>query len=370
MDDSTEIHTERSSAGTLGNPPLKPQDVSRKTRQENSVLVNWTSQVLNSTAHDRTTLIRLAVSLVLVVGLLIFPRPVFSAEGDDDWSKAGVEVHDARITYLDSATLASSRLGIIKHLHVREGTQVDEGTPLLELDDRVVDAQLKTARKQAENKVELEFAKRSADLARAEWELNLAANIRVPGAVPQIEVERLRLAYARALLQIKQARHQSEVDKLKSDEASALKDTYHINAEFPGIVTKIHKFLGEGIREGDPILDISDPSRVKVQGYINFAEVHRVKKGDKVKVKLNLPDFELDQEDLVFDGELVFVDTSVDFVRQQEVRVWAEVKNPDMVLRQGFLAKMVILTDVPPPVRKPAAAKTAWLDLEHLPVMY
>lgn len=285
----------------------------------------------------------------------------------------GVEVGRAEIKYIDDSTFASSRLGLITELHVREGDMVQKGDILLKLDSRVAEAQYATAAEEARNTVEIEFANASMKVARAEYLLNLGANLRVPGAVPEIEVQRLMLQYQRSLLQIKQARHQQKVNEMKKEEAGQVKDTYMVKAEFPGIVTEVLKFVGEGVREGDPILKISDPSRVKIEGFIHPADVFRVKKGDPVKVKLEIEDFDIPQEEIIFDGKLVFVDNAVTPPTFDQVRVAAEVtnefENDYPILRKGFRARMIILSDVPPPKPKAAPAKTAMVDIEHLPVL-
>lgn len=57
----------------------------------------------------------------------------------------------ARVYYMDAATLASSRLGIIRSINVKkEGSHVKAGDELLILDDRLANAQLNTAKKQGE----------------------------------------------------------------------------------------------------------------------------------------------------------------------------------------------------------------------------
>lgn len=331
---------------------------------------NWTSQVLTTFPTDRAAPrgfsgIRSLIACILCCGTFA----AVSAAEPAPWPDSGVNVQNARILYLNESTLASSRLGIIKKLNVKEGSQVELGDELLILDDRVVEAQYATAKMQASNDVEIHFAVASSELARAEYELNLQANLRVPGAVPLIEVERLRLAYLRSLWQIKQAKHQQKVEVLKSYEAGELKNTYRVNAEFPGIITKVHKSIGEGVREGDPILDIVDPSRVKVEGFIHIEDAFRVKKGCAVKIKLEIPEFDIPEEDVIFDGKLTFVDNSVDFVQQEKLRVTAEVENNDLILRQGFQARMIIITDIPQPVRKGSGPKTAFFAPDHVPVL-
>lgn len=330
------------------------------------------TQVLNSSPTDRFAPRRIApIHAVIVCALLNVFSPGLWAE-EQPFPTEGVQVNKAFVDFIDDSTLASARLGIIKKLYVREGDLVNKDDPLLELDDRVAAAQYRTAREEAKNTVEIEFANASMKVAKAEYELNLQANLRVPGAVPLIEVERLQLQYERALLQIKQARHQQQVNILKSEEAAQVKDTYLVKAEFPGVVTKVEKFVGEGVREGDSILSISDPSRVKVQGFIHTADVFRIKKGDPVKVKIDIPDFDTPHEEFIFDGKLVFIDNSVDSVKFDEVQVWAEVtnefENDQPILRKGFLTRMIILTDVPPP-RPKAIPKTTMVDLQHLPVL-
>lgn len=328
-------------------------------------------QVLNSSPTDRFAPRRTApIHSAIVCALLLIIGTVAAAE-EEPFPTDGVQVINTRVSYIDYSTFASSRLGIIREMHVREGDLVSPGQSLMQLDDRVAEAQYNTAAVEAQNTVEIRFAAASADVARAEYESNLQANLRVPGAVPQIEVERLKLAYVRSLLQIQQARHQKKVNELKSVEAAQMKDTYLVAAKFQGVITKLFKKVGEGVREGDPILTVSDPTRVKVSGFVHTRDVHRIKPGDPVKVKIDIPDFDIPDEELVFEGKLTFIDDTVDATTFDKIGVSAEVENifedGKPILRQGYIARMIILTDVPPAKLK-APPKAAMLDRQHIPV--
>lgn len=56
---------------------------------------------------------------------------------------------------------------------------------------------------------------------------------------------------------------------------------------------------------------------------------------------MNVPDLELEVEETVFRGEVVFVDSEVQEVSQQ-VRIWAKVSNTDNLLKSGLIATMRI----------------------------
>ncbi len=330
------------------------------------------TQVLNISPTDRFAPRRTAAILSAIACTLFLLAGTFASAEEEKFPSDGVIVSDARIKYINYSTLASSRLGIIRELYFREGDFVKEGDLLLNLDDRVADAQFNTAAEEAKNTVEIRFAIASKDLARAEYESNLQANLRVPGAIPQIEVDRLKLAYQRSLLQIMQAKHQKRINELKRDEASQMKDTYQVSAKFQGVITKLEKNVGEGVREGDPILTVSDPTRVKVFGYVHTRDVHRIKQGDPVKVKIDIPDFDIPDEDFIFDGKLTFIDDTVDATTFDRIEVSAEVQNiiadGKPILRQGYLVRMIILTDVPPAKAK-LGPKSAMLDRMHVPVL-
>jgi multidrug efflux pump subunit AcrA (membrane-fusion protein) len=118
----------------------------------------------------------------------------------------------------------------------------------------------------------------------------------------------------------------------------------------------VFKSKGEAVRQGDPIIELSSTKRVRVEGYVNVKDIWNVKRGNRVMVKLDVEDMELEVEKEVFYGKIVFVDVSAQPVTGQ-VRVWAEVENRDNILRAGLNARMAINPQVARPEK--AALKAA-----------
>ena len=151
----------------------------------------------------------------------------------------------------------------------------------------------------------------------------------------------MTLAAERSELQIEKAQMDRELNYLARDEAMAQLKTYKVEAPFAGIVTRVHKRQGEAVRQGDPILELVNTDRVRVEGDVKISQIWNIRRGDLVKVQLEIPNFDLDVEKLTFEGRIVFVDVSVEPV-SGTVRVWAEVENSGNLLRAGLSAKMTI----------------------------
>jgi len=293
----------------------------------------------------------------LLLAAVILPAwigvaPVTGAQGNTTTAE-GLVVPRCRIKLVDEATIASGRTGVLANMPVREGDLIKKDQLVAQLIDDVAKAALDVATKEAANDVEIRYAEKAAEVAQAEYEAYVQANRRNPNTYPAIEVQKMKLSAERGLLQIEQAQHQFDVAKMKKNEAEATLKLFRVDSPFEGMVTRIYKVKGEAVREGDPILEISNTTKVKVEGAIEIREVFGVKPGSPVKVQLDLPEADLPEEKLVFEGKIVFVDVKAQPVTNQ-VRVWAEVENPKNVLRAGATAKMTILAV---PAATTAAAK-------------
>ncbi|HID21198.1 MAG TPA: HlyD family efflux transporter periplasmic adaptor subunit, partial [Planctomycetaceae bacterium] len=186
----------------------------------------------------------------------------------------------------------------------------------------------------------------AAKVAEVHFLRAVEANQQVPGAVPDLEVRQLKLEYDKAMLSIELANHDFAVAGLEAKRAEAQLKMYRIEAPFDGIVTQIYKRKGEAVRQGDPILELANTDRVRVEGRVSINDVWRVKPGMAVQVRLDIPDVDLPEEKQVFPGRVVFVDVAVQPVTR-EVRVWAEVENHDNILKDGLTAVMTIDTSSP-----------------------
>lgn len=254
-----------------------------------------------------------------------------------------IEVEQCRIVPKQWARLATERIGVINLIEPEEGTTVVKGSTIVKLRDQVPLAAVKKAQKKIENDVEKRYAEKARDLAKHEYDVNVAANNDRIGTVPLTEIHRLRLAYDKAELQIEQSMHQLEIDKLDLEEAEAQLQSFYIKAPFSGEVTRRLKEVGEAVQQGETIIELKRIDVLKVEANIDLEvfQQHKIEQEADVIVAFTGEDRNLPGGKELYPGKLTFVDSGVQPVTRQ-VRVVAEIKNPKGELRSGLTATMRI----------------------------
>lgn len=253
---------------------------------------------------------------------------------------APVTIRGCRVKYLEQATVASERPGIVATIGPREGDRVLTGDRLVQLRDDVTRAQLATITLQANSDVKIRGARKAQQVAAAEYEIALEAIREKPRSVPKTELNKLQLASEKGLLDIEEATLENDFAKLKKKETEAELRTFLIAAPFDGFVVKVLKSRGEAVQQGDPILELVNPARLKVEGYVPLDIAEQLKPGMPVEAIRTANDAVPNEAELAR-GVLVFVDVGVEPVSGQ-VRVWAEVEGSSGILRAGVPATLLV----------------------------
>jgi multidrug efflux pump subunit AcrA (membrane-fusion protein) len=284
----------------------------------------------------------LNVGTIGILGLLIAAAPsLVRADGE---VRTPIRLKGCRIKPADQVTLSVNQSGVLRTVP-REGDQVDAGQQVIQLEDDLARASLAAAEKEAANNVDIRYAEISSDVARLEHEQAIQVNERSKGAISITDVRRAKLEFDRSLLQIEQARHKQAIAVLKRDEAAAQLKMFHVVSPIVGTVNKVLKHKGEAVRQGEPILELVNTRRVRVEGFLDVADRGLVLPGTPVTVELE--DRAADQAVAAAAGKIVFVDAVVQPVTQQ-VRIWADVDNRDERLLPGLTAAMTISSNPPP----------------------
>jgi multidrug efflux pump subunit AcrA (membrane-fusion protein) len=255
-----------------------------------------------------------------------------------------IDVSQCRVTLIDRVTLASARAGVLAFVEARESDRVRAKQVVAGLDSSVAESILAVARQKASSTVERRMSRKLIELSQAEYDKAIQANQKVEGGgvFGDIDMRRLKLSVDKSALQYEQAENELLIQALTAKQMEAELKTYTVEAPFDGIVTRVHRSKGEAVSMGDPLVEVVNLDRVRVEGYVGIVDGLRIRQGSPVTVKLELPDVDLPEEKLEFTGKLVFVDVGVEPVTGQ-IRVWAEVPNPDGILRAGLPARMKIL---------------------------
>ena len=252
-----------------------------------------------------------------------------------------VVLHECLIVPVHNARLATDRPGVLAIVQPKEGDRVREGQIVARLMDEVAKASVEVAKLVADDQVEIQYATKLNAVDTIEYEKDLDVNRQHFNTVPDLEVRRAKLAMERSALQIGKAKHEIEVNLLKAKQAEAELQTYRITAPFDGLVTHVLKSRGEAVRQGDTILEVINTDFVRIEGKATVNDVWNVKVGAPVTVRLEIPDAELAVEKQVFHGQIGFVDV-VASGSSFSTRVWAQVANPENILRPGLRAVMSI----------------------------
>jgi RND family efflux transporter MFP subunit len=301
---------------------------------------------------NRWTLLTLGAALLLTTAIV--PALNHRLQAASNRRRAAVVQQPGKVTVpncsvklMHEVILSAERPGILGSLDVVEGDQVAEGRLLAKIKDEVPLATLAIAAKEAESDVDIRFSEKAYDVARVEWEKAEEANRRQKNTVPEVEVRRAKLAADKAQLEIEKARHMHEVNGLKQQEAEVQVKTCRIEAPFDGFVTKVYLSRGAPVRQGDPVVELLDISRVKIEGFVPLAQAIQLKPGLPVQmaVSVKLEGVERNQLGEV-SGTLMFVDRRVN-TADNKVRIWAEVRNPPDWLRAGLQAEMEIVVAEP-----------------------
>ncbi len=239
---------------------------------------------------------------------------------------------------------------------------------------------LRIAVMKAANDVAVRHASKSRDASKAEFDRAVQARKAFEKSISQTELDRLKLVLERNELEIEkanfekdladlqqqieessiaeqdqiverlklsveQAQVQKEVDALTRDVKARTLDQAKLQlarrslrSPLDGEVAEVFRHRGEWLEPGQRVMRVVRLDRLKVEGFVSSREITGSLRGAAVRVRVVLGD---DEKPVIVKGKIVFISSEIDPVNAQ-VRVWAEVENPDLLLRPGLPAEMVI----------------------------
>jgi RND family efflux transporter MFP subunit len=264
---------------------------------------------------------------------------------------APIEIPSAVIKVSEEVAVPARDPGVLSKVEVKEGQLVEEGHTLvclLDTDIRLaVDrARLEAdiAKRKAKNEVDIEYARKSTDVARAELARSVDTNEKYPRTVSNSELDRQRLLVEQGQLQIKKAEHERDLAGLEreirdNEHQTALDqlDRRTVASPLRGMVVEVLRRRGEWVQPGDPVVRIVRLDRLKVEGFLPIKHAGLDLVGSKVKLQVATTG----DQTLESTGHIVFISPEIDPLNAQ-VRFWAEVENKDLKLRPGMQATLTI----------------------------
>lgn len=148
------------------------------------------------------------------------------------------------------AKLAAAGTGIVSKLNVPEGIFVSQGQCLVELDRRVHNKQLESARLSMESEGEIKAAE--AQLASSEHRILIIRKLRQKGSATAEELLRAENDYSLALANLQSAREKQEIRRTEYERLEAQTRNFCISAPFDGVVVEQLRALGEFVGPAEP----------------------------------------------------------------------------------------------------------------------
>jgi multidrug efflux pump subunit AcrA (membrane-fusion protein) len=297
----------------------------------------------------------LILTLTLVGCTVLLISPAIPADArkalQADSKSSGVVIERCLVTVIEQVAVPAKEAGVLEKLLVREGTFVTAGQQIGQLDveksaleKQQAELELLVADKNAENDVNVRFAKASWEVAEAHYIRALKANEQVKDSVAPTEVAERKLNAAKAKLQIEQAERDLDVARVTVRAKAGLVELADANvrrrtivAPTSGMIVELHKLAGEFLNPGDPVIRVMRVDRLRVEGFLNADKHGQEINGRPVMVEALLPGGKREK----FAGKIVFVSPEIEPVTNH-IRVWAEVENPQLHLRPGARASMII----------------------------
>jgi membrane fusion protein (multidrug efflux system) len=219
--------------------------------------------------------------------------------------------------------MVSSQIdGILKELHVQEGSIVTKGMLLARIDDTDYRLELKRA----------EAAMRQADAS--------LANVKA-------EFERKEALYQEALISrqqyddivTRQLLSEGEVDRIRGAHDLAIEKMARtrIHAPMAGAIKEKKVTPGDYVRNGTPMLHLTHNNPLKLSFTVTERDVARLKIGQECVFKVDaFPDRE-------FKGKLNVIYPNLE-ERTRSLQAEAVVPNPRMLLKPGLFAHVTLYT--------------------------
>lgn len=262
-----------------------------------------------------------------------------------------IEIPAMLIKLIEQVDVPARTAGALAAVKVSEGQMVGEGSLLAQVVD--IEAQITEKRAQTEvaiarikakNDINIRYAKKSVEVAKAELRRSLESIKKYAKSISDSELDRLQLIVEKGGLEVEQAEHESQVAaftrQIKENEYQAAQQAvkqHRIVAPIGGVVVQVAKHNGEWVKPGDTVIRILRLDRLRAEGFVKARDLGQDLQGCEVELKVDLPN----TPGAHFSGTVVFLDPEIDPVNSQ-VRIWAEIQNKELRLRPGMRANMTV----------------------------
>jgi len=288
-----------------------------------------------------------------------------------------------QVTLIDDNKVPASEAGMITKMEVKEGSSIEKGFMVAEIDTRstlakrnIAIAELSAATAQAENNAEVEVADAAIEVAAAELQQSKDIRSKNSNAVSLSQLRKDQFNYEKSLAQKKQAINEKKIHGLTAnakqaqlDAATIELDLRQVRSPFKGEVVEVMKNVGDWVTVGEPIMHIVGLDKVKVKGFVFVSGDKGASQEEVIGKDVKITVETAGGKKRTVNGKIDFASPVIEGVgSSRQFRIWAAVDNQKTVdpvtkqeiwdLQPGSIATMTI--DMAP--TKPAASAVSAPD--------
>jgi multidrug efflux pump subunit AcrA (membrane-fusion protein) len=252
------------------------------------------------------------------------------------------------------AEVPARQTGVMATIAVTEGDRVEKDQVLVVLDDRVASlaaqqAKLEwaQARAKADNNLNILYAAKALEVARAELKRSEESNEKFPNSisnsqldVERLTIEKLELEQQQAERELELARFDAQIKENAVEVATLDLELHHVRAPFAGVVTVVRGRAGEWVEPGTSVLRLVAIDELRIEGFAPADKLDILRPNVPVRFEVDAEHETADQ--VWYPARLAFISSEVDPVNRQ-VRIWAEFEEPAPVLRPGQQGRLVFV---------------------------
>ena len=157
-------------------------------------------------------MLRKTIPILIAVGFLGFCLSS-QAQIQNDRDAAKDPLNYCHLEIIHQVDVPAKDAGVLDALSVQEGQIVEKGATLGSIDKKdaelavkIATAEYNAARKTAQNTISIQYAIKSYDVARADYESSVDANEKAPGTVTEQQMRSQKLQAERSVMQAEMAK--------------------------------------------------------------------------------------------------------------------------------------------------------------------
>lgn len=223
--------------------------------------------------------------------------------------------------------------GRIDGIAVREGDRVNKGKVILFLDKSLEELELERRALALADHSALDAARRREELLRGQMDEIRRASAATPATRKQkeeVELALLAVVADRQALEVAERR-----EKLDHEAAREALDRRSLRSPIDGVVTRLHRRVGESVNALDPLVRLVDVTRGRFIGLVTATVGARLRVGRTVTVRIAGS-----AEPVVRSALVVYVSPVLEQGNLVEVK--AEFDNLDGAVRPGGAGEIVV----------------------------